>query len=485
MLLRLKITDLFGIKGNDKEIEFKEKLNILVGQNGAGKTTILNILNVILTKTFRSLFEYKFNTIQLEAIGGIIFISKFKEKLIVKRLDIENVAKEFSISEDVLLSIKKKIKNNEFILTKFEDENINENFQEFISKVYIEISREDKPKFENKVYQEFDLDINSIYFPTYRRLETDFSKLINQIESNEHMGRSYLFNKNLSFFENPIENNVVLGFSNKDISEIIAKKWREVSFRERRYLNSLIEKFIVALIDVSAQADIEDIASVNLDKLKNALEEAFQRTGLNRNIEMKKQIDNFVNEIAWAQQFMDTMNIENENNKNKKNKKKAEKEEEIRNFLRYSRVGGSFGRITQMLKMYRDVCNKIEKIKAPFEELQEILGSFLKKKVEIKEDIKFINGKTELLFEDLSAGEKQLVSLFVYTRLQTKSRSIVLIDEPELSLHVSWQRKFLENLLENNSSQYILSTHSPFIISKYGNNVIKIGALDDEGDYSE
>ena len=47
---------------------------------------------------------------------------------------------------------------------------------------------------------------------------------------------------------------------------------------------------------------------------------------------------------------------------------------------------------------------------------------------------------------DLSSGEKQIVSLFSHLYLSGKERYFVLIDEPELSLSVPWQRRFLEDI---------------------------------------
>ena len=46
--------------------------------------------------------------------------------------------------------------------------------------------------------------------------------------------------------------------------------------------------------------------------------------------------------------------------------------------------------------------------------------------------------------------------------------AIFIIDEPELSLHVDWQRQLFPTLLkQGTSNQFIVATHSPFIYSKY------------------
>ncbi|MEK8016973.1 MAG: AAA family ATPase, partial [Candidatus Parabeggiatoa sp.] len=45
---------------------------------------------------------------------------------------------------------------------------------------------------------------------------------------------------------------------------------------------------------------------------------------------------------------------------------------------------------------------------------------------------------------------------------------IIFIDEPELSLHVDWQRRLFDILIEQgNQNQLFVATHSPFIYSQF------------------
>jgi predicted ATPase len=74
----------------------------------------------------------------------------------------------------------------------------------------------------------------------------------------------------------------------------------------------------------------------------------------------------------------------------------------------------------------------------------------------------------------LSAGEKQLLSFICYNAFH--KNSIVFIDEPELSLHVDWQRQ-LYTILQSQESgnQFIFATHSPFIYAKYPDKEVAFG----------
>jgi predicted ATP-binding protein involved in virulence len=64
-----------------------------------------------------------------------------------------------------------------------------------------------------------------------------------------------------------------------------------------------------------------------------------------------------------------------------------------------------------------------------------------------------------------------------------KSGGVVLIDEPELSLHVSWQRALLSTLISGDKHiQYLVATHSPMIVSEYGDRAVRIGLPGDGED---
>lgn len=75
----------------------------------------------------------------------------------------------------------------------------------------------------------------------------------------------------------------------------------------------------------------------------------------------------------------------------------------------------------------------------------------------------------------LSAGEKQMLSFLCYNALH--SNCPFFIDEPELSLHVDWQRMLLDVLIKQNTkNQFFISTHSPFIYTQYEDKEIMIGS---------
>jgi len=68
---------------------------------------------------------------------------------------------------------------------------------------------------------------------------------------------------------------------------------------------------------------------------------------------------------------------------------------------------------------------------------------------------------------ELSSGEKQQLVLFYELLFKTSNKSLVLIDEPEISLDVGWQRRFLDDLakvIQLGRFSILMATHSPQII---------------------
>lgn len=79
----------------------------------------------------------------------------------------------------------------------------------------------------------------------------------------------------------------------------------------------------------------------------------------------------------------------------------------------------------------------------------------------------FYSEGKQLELENLSAGEKQLLLIFLNVLLQEGESTILIMDEPEISLDIEWQHILIEKILElNPKCQIIMATHSP---SMFGN----------------
>ena len=74
--------------------------------------------------------------------------------------------------------------------------------------------------------------------------------------------------------------------------------------------------------------------------------------------------------------------------------------------------------------------------------------------------------KTKLAMSGLSSGEQHIMLMSLYMLFEAPSKAIVLVDEPEMSFHLSWQGDYLKSLRQIvalKNVQCIIATHSPII----------------------
>ena len=74
-----------------------------------------------------------------------------------------------------------------------------------------------------------------------------------------------------------------------------------------------------------------------------------------------------------------------------------------------------------------------------------------------------------LTLDSLSSGEQHELLLHYDLLFKVQQNTVVLIDEPELSLHVAWQKKFLPDLqamVELSRFDVLIATHSPYIVGE-------------------
>ena len=121
----------------------------------------------------------------------------------------------------------------------------------------------------------------------------------------------------------------------------------------------------------------------------------------------------------------------------------------------------------QKLGVLADIARRIKLL------LDSINSKFKNKRLRIDRDKGFVvtNGAgQDLNLDSLSSGEQHEIVLLYDLLFRIKPNTLVLIDEPELSLHVSWQDHFLPDLLkivEIAQFDVLIATHSPYIVGDY------------------
>lgn len=90
------------------------------------------------------------------------------------------------------------------------------------------------------------------------------------------------------------------------------------------------------------------------------------------------------------------------------------------------------------------------------------------------------SGGDVIPLEKLSSGEQETLVLYYQLIFETAPGTMLLIDEPEISLHIAWQRHFIDELKEIvrlNGLRAVVATHSTSIIGRHRDIQVDLGAL--------
>ena len=109
---------------------------------------------------------------------------------------------------------------------------------------------------------------------------------------------------------------------------------------------------------------------------------------------------------------------------------------------------------------------EVMKPKIEFQDLVDDLFSETGKRINRKSnEIQFIQREEYLTPYQLSSGEKQMLVILLTVLVEDQQPYVLFMDEPEVSLHVDWQERLIDIILQMNPNvQIILTTHSPAVI---------------------
>lgn len=420
----IKSFSVYGLFGtHDVHIPFDENIKVLIGENGLGKTQVLNIFYYTLTQNFFRLSEFNFDSVKL------VFLND--ELIQIKKQELDELIKSLykhPILEDLINEIgfsRFKLFRNSFIQNKSNWKRVDERIlgtktgrkhpaylvfkaledSEILNK---ELKLDSNFEYcENKIKSEID-SLEVLYFPTFRRVEEDLHNLgydeddlLDKEDNVIHFGMDDVARK-FKNIEDKVNQLLKEGFS-KISSEIISQLVKGFPETDNSWLDKIDEN------------DIEII----LARVGNQLSEIDKSTM--RNIVIEKNFEN-QSLLYFLKKLIEIY----------------EKQKELDNSV----------------KTFKDICNNYLIEKKVFYDESEI-------KVCIKSEIT----NREIPLNQLSSGEKQIVSMFSRIYLpESEKHFIVLFDEPELSLSIFWQRTLLPDIVNSGKCDFLLAvTHSPFI----------------------
>lgn len=140
----------------------------------------------------------------------------------------------------------------------------------------------------------------------------------------------------------------------------------------------------------------------------------------------------------------------------------------------------------EKLKTFDDLLSKVNL-------LEEIINKrFIRKKIRVNVEeglsIEAERSGAQILPQDLSSGEQHELIMFYDLLFRVSPGALVMIDEPEISLHVAWQRDFLNDILKVahvSSARILVATHSPQIIGKWRSRTTELKFDSSNGELGE
>ncbi len=416
----VSIEGFWGVK--NIQFELNSDFNFIIGPNGVGKTTILNLIT--------SIFSF-----DIDAISRIHF-----DHATINVTGFDN--------ESYAIEVLKGVGDDDDCILNFQILNIVHGYKLFSKMFRTELNdRSDEPYRPRRSLRRFtNLDeakkivteiLNIVWLPIGRfnpSEERDY-RASNQINSVDLRLNSVL--------ENFVKYSSVV---NKNISIEMAEFQKDA---------------LISAIDASYSEGVgHGKGKVSSSDDKNSLMEAFKEVGISEN-KYKKRVTKMF-------QIFDKVS-----KKIKTGDEESLTMDEVMNAFSLSRTRYLVERYNEYKGKKDSISYKMNLFITKLNKLFEGRKSFY---VSDSNEISFICGdRDDLSLFDLSSGEKQLLILIGEVLLNEHNPCIYIADEPEISLHVSWQEMLVDTMSELNSNmQLIFATHSPDIVSKRTNKIISM-----------
>ncbi|WP_339514270.1 AAA family ATPase [Pseudomonas sp. RL_15y_Pfl2_60] len=393
---------------------FNEDVNIIIGRNGTGKTTFMNILHSALTVDLDGLAENDFSEILIKLKSGT------KNRVVrVTKLTHESAA---------FHTIEYKISSSKYILRAISADDVR--YPTNFKKRMLESASEVK----NHLSKIISLSSLSVY-----RL-----KSTEDFEIKDRSGKRLI---------SPVD------FRLMQLRGDLTKYQFDLSV-EARQISSNLQKDVLTSILFTDPSSTSQIIPSKFDKEKeqSQLVGAYARLGA-IDTEVRRKIARHIVAIDTAVKLLASNRHEGLSEKD------------------FAAVEAYF-RTQKIVSMSLKAEEHTKEIFSPIDLFTSILKDFIPDKIfgiyagELK--VLFATPeREEIPISKLSSGEKQLIILLAEALLQRGEHYVYLADEPELSLHIEWQRKILPAIKQlNPNSQIIAATHSPEVASKYRSHII-------------
>lgn len=116
-----------------------------------------------------------------------------------------------------------------------------------------------------------------------------------------------------------------------------------------------------------------------------------------------------------------------------------------------------------------DAAVRAQQLSEPKKKFQDMIDRLFaetgKQLIRSKNEILFTQIGEELTPYQLSSGEKQILAILLTVLIEDNLPYVLFMDEPEISLHIEWQKNLIDMIMDLNPHvQIVLTTHSPAVI---------------------
>ena len=135
-----------------------------------------------------------------------------------------------------------------------------------------------------------------------------------------------------------------------------------------------------------------------------------------------------------------------------------------------------------------DAAERAQALSAPKKRFQDLIDDLFrdtgKRIIRTENEIRFAQIGETLQPYQLSSGEKQMLAILLTVLVEDNRNYVLFMDEPEVSLHVDWQQRLIDLILDLNPNvQIILTTHSPAVIMNgWADRVTEVSDISDQNE---
>lgn len=470
---RASIVEYFGIEGlfgyRSVSLASKFAATIVIAKNGSGKTTLLGALDAFLKCQFGRLSELQFSRIECRLRG-------FKDLLILQKSDLNQLRKFAENQEIVRMSKMHELDSTELVhfllwdypslkTQSFRDQHEHPIFRKFFSqtpqtsqathalleglRASAQINSPRLNQLQRNIRSAL-ADIEIVYLPTYRRIELSLP----EVDESRIGRRAPSIHTRLGLNRRGLHSGDIQ-FGLADISERLKQLNQDMLVESNQGYREVSANIINDLMDGAFEVESPSEAK---RPSKEALTLFFDRLKAGR-----RMMGPYPYSADFKIPDLDRIYSGEDIKENSKR------------FLTYF-----LGKLNTVMQKTRDIegvveefivnCNRYlsgedDSVEVPGKSLRLANDDKLLQldRATLEVSVISVPAKRRVPLDALSSGEKQMISLFARLYLYPKEK-IVLIDEPELSLSIDWQRKILLDIVNSRTCKQVIAiTHSPFV----------------------